>query len=150
MFDKLKAGTRVQLANGMKATVTEAGKTTFYDKPDGGKFRTREYGSEGKTVDARFNITAILNERLEASFQYNFGKGMVAAHTHVNPDGTKGGIVADTAFVDEKSRIGIGSVVFGEAAIVNSELINNASVSGNAIVENTVVDGQKLTGRQAA
>ncbi len=149
MFDNLKAGTRVMLANGMKATVVESARSTFFVKPDGGKYRTREYGADGKTVDSRYNITAILNERLSESFQYNFGAGKVAAHNHVNPDGTKGGIVADTAFVDDKSRIGIGSLVYGEAAVINSEVIGNSRIAGGT-VENAVVDGQTLGARAAA
>jgi ADP-glucose pyrophosphorylase len=149
MFNNVKAGTRLELANGSKATVTEKGARTFFVKPDGGKLRAREYNFDGKTIDERYNVKAILTEMLDAPLTYDFrdGNGAVEAHYHINPDGTKGGIVANTAFIDATSIVGIGSVVFGTASVLNSQVKGNSRVGGDLTIENAVIDGQELLGR---
>ena len=40
------------------------------------------------------------------STTYDFGSGPVPAHRHLNPDGSLGGWVADTATVAPTARIG--------------------------------------------
>jgi hypothetical protein len=149
MFNQMKAGMRIELANGLKATVTEVFKKTFLAKPDGGKHRVREYDFEGKTVDSAFDLKALLAERIDGAMTWDFGYGPVSAHYHINPDGTKGGIVADTAYVCALSRVGIGSVVFGDAQVINSEIKGN-SIIGGGTFEGVVLDGQRVAGRMAA
>jgi len=153
MFNKLEKGMRVELANGSKATITSVGARTFFAKPDGGTFRDREYSRvDGTTVDKTYNVKAILpTENLNAVIKHDFrdGKGSVDARYFINAGGDKGGIVALTAFVDADSRIGIGSTVGGTAQVINSVLKNNASLGGNAVVKNTVLDGAAIAGRVA-
>lgn len=153
MFNNVSAGQRVELANGMKGTVTEASSRTFFVKPDGGKHRTREYGMDGKTVDSRFDVKALLTETLcegiPGGYDFGDGNGKVPAHYHINEAGDKGGIVADTAYV-EGSRIGIGSVVFGSATVINSTLKGNARVGGDVLIENATLNGDSVLGRAAA
>jgi hypothetical protein len=153
MFKTMKTGARLLLANGMKATVTEITSKTFLAIADGGAYRAREYGlADGKTIDPSFNVQALLNESKDKPLKHDFrdGKGSVAAHNHKNADGTYGGIVADTAFVCPATRVGIGSQVGGTARVTNSILKNNASVTGNVEITNAVVDGDRITPRQAA
>ena len=44
--------------------------------------------------------------------EYDFGNGLVSAHRHVNPDGSEGGWVADTAFVAKSAFIGPDAKVY--------------------------------------
>lgn len=71
---------------------------------------------------------------------HDFGdkKGLVYAHRHVNPDGTLGGWVADTAAVDSDVYIGHLACVYGNAQVLEaSKLEDCARVYGNAIVSKT-------------
>ena len=73
--------------------------------------------------------------------EYNFGNGLVAAHLHVNPDGSEGGWVANTAFVAKSAYIGTDVWVFGNALVYG-----DAVVGGNAeVYDNAWVGGNKTT-----
>lgn len=65
MLNNSKKGDRVELQNGLKATITAVdsrwGTTTFSIKPDGGAYRTRKYNADGVTEDGRsFNVKSLL------------------------------------------------------------------------------------------
>jgi hypothetical protein len=52
-------------------------------------------------------------------FDFGDSNGMVPAHRHINPDGSIGGWVADTAFVDSSVYIGFEALVYNKARILN-------------------------------
>ena len=62
-------------------------------------------------------------------FDFNDGNGPVPAHRHINPDGTLGGWVADTAVVYGNAVVSGDARVYGDAVVYG-----NARVSGNARV----------------
>lgn len=66
---------------------------------------------------------------------FDFGAGPVAAHRHVNPDGSVGGWVADTATVDATAHVGADAQVYGNARVSDTaQVYDTARVSGNARV----------------
>ena len=63
------------------------------------------------------------------SLTFDFGRGPVPAHRHVNPDGSLGGWVANTA------RVFGTAWVFGDARVFgNAQVFGTAWVSGTARV----------------
>jgi len=80
---------------------------------------------------------------------FDFGNGPVPAHRHLNPDGTLGGWVAETAYAAPTAVVGAdacvydGAVVSGLARITGAaHVYGHASVSGTAHVsENATVSG---------
>ena len=103
-----------------------------------------------ETIDLAFVMLTEQAEEMEATAntppaqkltKYDFGAGEVPAHRHTNPDGSIGGIVADTALVSANSRVGRGSFVYGNAVVKNGAHIkNNARISGGTI-DGTVIAG---------
>ena len=144
----ISIGDRLELDNGLKATVTKKFNKTFFAKADGGKYREREYDYSGETIDKAFKVKSLLIEELENIISYDFedGKGSVPAHRHTNPDMTKGGIVADSAQLMGDVRIGLGSMVFGNASVVDSDIKNNSRIGGEATVVDSVVSGSEVLG----
>lgn len=66
---------------------------------------------------------------------HNFGSGLVPAHRHVNPDGSIGGWVADSAFVAPTAYVGSHTKIFENAQILdNARVTDYAQVYGNATV----------------
>jgi len=64
------------------------------------------------------------------------GKDEVPAHRHVNPDGSLGGWVADTAYVDPTSYVMWSAKVYDDARVLeNSEISTGSKVCGNNFVE---------------
>ncbi len=62
--------------------------------------------------------------------------GVVCA-PHLNPDGTKGGFVANTASVDSQAEVAPKALVVGNAQVTgNARVLNSAQVSGYAKVKN--------------
>lgn len=51
------------------------------------------------------------------AFDFGGGRGPVPAHRHQNPDGSRGGWVADTATVDSTAHIGPLAQIFGKARV---------------------------------
>src|SRR3989344_6028702 len=71
------------------------------------------------------------------TYDFRDGNGPVPAHQHVNPDGSVGGWIADTAQVAATAYIGPDAVVFG-----NAQVYGSAQVCGSALVsENARVYG---------
>lgn len=63
-------------------------------------------------------------------FDFGDGLGAVPAKRHINPDGTLGGWVANTAFVCDKAVIGFNAQVFGTAQVFcDAQVYDNAKVS---------------------
>lgn len=66
MLTNATKGTRVVLANGLKATVVTNDGLTATIKADGGKYRTRSYNMNGYTTDGEnFDVVAVINQRPE-------------------------------------------------------------------------------------
>jgi hypothetical protein len=80
---------------------------------------------------------------------FDFGEGPVPAHRHVNPDGSEGGWVAETATVEATAYVGPDARVFGNTWVSgnawvyeNARVFDNAWVFGNArMYENARVFG---------
>ena len=59
--------------------------------------------------------------------KYDFGRGLVAAHQHQNPDGSIGGWVADSAtvaesvFISQHAQVSGGTIYGGE--VIRDEVI---------------------------
>ncbi len=67
---------------------------------------------------------------------FNFGNGHVLARRHVNPDGTAGGWVADTAYVAPSVFLGFEACVFEFARVLDNAIVyGHAKVFGNACVK---------------
>lgn len=66
-------------------------------------------------------------------FDFDDGNGKVSAHRHINPDGSFGGWVADTASVDSSVYVGENVLVYGLARVSEeSTLSDNVHVFGKA------------------
>ena len=64
---------------------------------------------------------------------FDFGEGHVSAHYHTKG----GGLVADTAFIDETAYVGPYAMVYGNAKVYNNAKIDGyAKVYGNALIKN--------------
>jgi NDP-sugar pyrophosphorylase family protein len=79
------------------------------------------------------------------------GKGPVLAHRHVNPTGSEGGWVADTAYVDRSCHISSDSSVGGTARVERntciegySRVTDNAHVIGSLLRDESLVRGDSL------
>ena len=89
-----------------------------------------------------------------SSCTFDFGTGLVPAHRHVNPDGSVGGWVADTAYVSPTASIGPDvwvcdtARVFGEAELRGHVMVEEDSiVSGRAVLLDDVrVSGGRVFG----
>lgn len=60
---------------------------------------------------------------------YNFGSGRVPAYRHINPDDSKGGWVATTAYVSPYAYIGPKVQVCG-----NAQVLGHISITGQATI----------------
>lgn len=76
---------------------------------------------------------------MASTFDFEDGKGPVPAHRHVNPDGSEGGWVADTAAVEPTAYVGHDARVYssawvgGEARVDGkAKVYEDAKVSGYA------------------
>jgi UDP-3-O-[3-hydroxymyristoyl] glucosamine N-acyltransferase len=80
------------------------------------------------------------------------GKGKVSAHRHINPSGSIGGWVADTAFVAPTAFVGPKAQVYGSAQILDkarvrgnakvyerAQILDNAQIRGSVKVYETVI-----------
>lgn len=80
------------------------------------------------------------------------GTGPVPAHRHTNPDGARGGWVANTAFVAETAHVAERALVYGQAKILdNTRVTERAKVCGTAALSgharaqgSSVVSGRAL------
>lgn len=83
------------------------------------------------------------------TFDFGDGNGPVAAHCHMNPTGSFGGWVADTAYVAPTAYIGWKARVFGHASITDKALVvDSAVVYGFAQIEDHAVvsDNAQISG----
>ncbi len=72
---------------------------------------------------------------MTTTFDFGDGNGEVPAHRHINPDGSIGGWVADTAWVINESKVCVHAKVYGAAKVFNNATINDyAKVYGKARV----------------
>ena len=72
-------------------------------------------------------------------FVHDFGdgNGPVPAHRHLNPDGSLGGMVADTARVASTVTVGPDALVYGMADVHDQAMIlDRAQVYGDASIMN--------------
>lgn len=77
---------------------------------------------------------------------YDFGNGYVLAHRHVNPDGSIGGWVANTAVVGSNVNISFDAEVFDNAILSNNvTLSDNAKVYGQALISGNAKIGGNAT-----
>lgn len=63
---------------------------------------------------------------------------------HRNPNGTPGGFVASTATVSETSTVGELAQVRDHAVVVDSNVLDVATVSGNAVIYHSTVGGEAM------
>lgn len=179
MLSNVKKTDRVELENGLFATVTDVrtnwGRKTIFIRPDGGSYKTREYIENGATSNELFNVDRVLStssdtiiaeakkkiEELQAiinskasdgyeekMMDFGDGRGMVKARRHLNPEGDFGGYVATTASVSSDSRVGRGSVVFGNARVSNGAKIKgNSRIGGNANVNGATLEAVEVMDR---
>jgi hypothetical protein len=61
------------------------------------------------------------------TFDFGDGNGAVPAHRHRNPDGSLGGWVADTAFVEKTATVGHSALVFGNAVVNGKSVITDTA-----------------------
>jgi len=92
---------------------------------------------------------------------FDFGHGQVRAARHVNPDGSQGGWVADSAHVDMDTYVSPTAAVFGNARVFGAcrieadaavldfaRVADGARISGSAQVRGTAsVTGSVVTNR---
>src|SRR5689334_2297497 len=84
-----------------------------------------------------------------ACSKHDFGDGeWVLAARHRNPDGSVGGWVARSAYVDPRATVGWAASVSGEARVFgHSQVLDNASISGSAqLRDGAVVNGGRHVG----
>jgi carbonic anhydrase/acetyltransferase-like protein (isoleucine patch superfamily) len=80
-------------------------------------------------------------------FDFGDGYGPVPAHRHKNPDGSKGGWVANTAKVDKTAYVGENACVFRKASVIDrakvldytrvfdfARVIGSALITGKALI----------------
>lgn len=62
MLENVKTKQRVVLANGMKATVVDVEGSLIHIRPDGGKYRTRQYSLSGVAYGepAEYNVSGLI------------------------------------------------------------------------------------------
>jgi len=74
---------------------------------------------------------------------HDFGEGQVHAHRHINPGGTEGGWVADTANVADTATIGPNAQISDNARVFDhAQVLGDAQVYCNAqVYNNATVDG---------
>ena len=69
------------------------------------------------------------------TFDFQDGMGQVPAHQHINPDGSRGGWVANTAKVSYTAYLEINATVFGHAWLSGeAHVFDQAQIYGNACV----------------
>ena len=69
------------------------------------------------------------------TFNFQDGNGFVPAHRHINSDGSPGGWVAETAFVEPKCHIGYYARVYGNAYVTeNACVYHRAQIYGNCVI----------------
>jgi carbonic anhydrase/acetyltransferase-like protein (isoleucine patch superfamily) len=96
-----------------------------------------------KVLPEEWIIEEVKEEHENATI-FDFGAGPIPSHQHINPDGSLGGWVADTAtvsatvFVEGKAR------VYGNARVSGKAWVSgDAQVYGNAqVFENALVSGK--------
>lgn len=72
---------------------------------------------------------------MTTTFDFGDGNGEVSAHRHINPDGSIGGWVAETAFVEETAYIGKNAAIFGRAVVSDNAIVtDNAKIFDEAFV----------------
>lgn len=87
-------------------------------------------GSLFSVIGAQLGETAGGDARAKSPLEeFDFGSGPTAARRHVNPDGSTGGWVAETADVEPGCTVAPDAVVFG-----NARVFGNSFVLGSAIV----------------
>lgn len=87
------------------------------------------------TVQAWYAPCVGAKEEMMGKHDFGDGNGAVKAHRHENPDGSKGGWVAETATVEKGCSIGDNARVFGKAWVCDkARVYGNAEVYGNAQV----------------
>ena len=69
----------------------------------------------------------------KSTFDFGDGNGRVPAHRHINPNGTLGGWVADTAYVAPTVHVDLNARVFGNALVGDhARIYDYAKVFGYA------------------
>jgi hypothetical protein len=74
------------------------------------------------------------------TFDFQDGNGPRPAHRHVNPDGSEGGWVADTARVSGDARVSGNALVYGNALVDSDRSIMHGSFSLDWTL---TIDGEK-------
>src|SRR5689334_10832645 len=82
------------------------------------------------------------NQFRATEYLVNFGDGPVAGHVHSNPDGSPGGLVADTAHVEPTVWMSSKAKVFGNARVFGESILDgNVRIHGNATVDRSIITG---------
>ena len=141
ILSKLKVSSRVELDNGMKATVTKTFKNHFLSKADGGSTHEREYNAEGKNIDPAYNVRSILNEDIINDTKEIVILGVpTTCKRYINADNTAGGWVSVDADVADTVRVANGSMVGGTATVTGDTYLRDDSiVTGNAVVVDSLL-----------
>ncbi len=81
---------------------------------------------------------------MTTTFDFGDGNGEVPAHRHINPNGSIGGWVANSANVEKTACIEIEALVFGNSTILdNARIYDKAQIFGDAKVTNNAKVGGK-------
>ena len=76
--------------------------------------------------------------------RHDFGSGEVAAYRWINADGIQGGIVAESARVDDTAVIGAGATIGEEAVIGYMSVIGDTAIinEGASIGDGASIEGE--------
>jgi len=75
------------------------------------------------------------NRRVVGEFKFCLDQDEVPAHRHINPDGSLGGWVAETAYVDVSAYVDEAATVYDNARVLGSSIIEPfAKVCGNEVI----------------
>ena len=77
-------------------------------------------------------------------FDFKDGSGLVPARRHINPDGSEGGWVAETAVADDTVIVGYNARVFQKACVAEfAQVLDEAQIYGDSLImEEGVVFGK--------
>ena len=74
---------------------------------------------------------------MTTTFDFGDGNGEVPAHRHINPDGSVGGWVAETCFVESTAYIGERSLVYEKGRVLDkAKIYDDAKIYGTAWISN--------------
>jgi hypothetical protein len=125
---------------------SEYGDLRVKDVDDGQIYRLFDSGSvKVEMVPTGKTVAEAMPKPELTTFRFGFGS-TVPAHRHVNPDGSQGGWVADTAYVAPTAYVGVNARVYGSARVYgHAQVYDTARVCGHALVSDRSISGGYVT-----